>query len=345
MALAGQGDPRWIVRDMGTEGTNVGQWHWQERDVSRSVQERLRAEWRAAMKALGDGTDYQYELLEPVTVEGDCALYCRKRQWKAVYDWHGEAQWRVQGAEAESCGSGRCRFEWLEPDPEVQFTYEGGVPDVCRERLETQGRASITAAMRAVLENVLAEAQASTADGNDDNRAEKRAAPVTRESATPAPVASKDTTTAAAAAASAQPGTGQFTLRETFFAPRALVFDMLTRPDLIQRYTQSEAVCTAPERGGALALLHGQVVGENLEWQPPERLVQRWRMSDWTPADHYSIVHMTFTERPGGETQLELMHENVPDDALERTRIGWVQQIFGRMRVVFNLGGTPLPIE
>lgn len=31
MAAIGQGDARWIVTDLGEEGQNVGQYHWEEK--------------------------------------------------------------------------------------------------------------------------------------------------------------------------------------------------------------------------------------------------------------------------------------------------------------------------
>ena len=40
MAKFGEADPRWLVRDMGKDGTNVNGWHWQtKKDVSGSIRD------------------------------------------------------------------------------------------------------------------------------------------------------------------------------------------------------------------------------------------------------------------------------------------------------------------
>ena len=31
MAVWGSGDPRWHVRDLGSDGKNVGSWHWEDK--------------------------------------------------------------------------------------------------------------------------------------------------------------------------------------------------------------------------------------------------------------------------------------------------------------------------
>lgn len=37
MAAWGQGDPRWIVDDLGDGGKNVNGWHWQEKNKARRM--------------------------------------------------------------------------------------------------------------------------------------------------------------------------------------------------------------------------------------------------------------------------------------------------------------------
>jgi activator of HSP90 ATPase len=41
MAKVGEEDPRWIVRDLGDEGRNVGNWHWTEKNAMQWVKQRL----------------------------------------------------------------------------------------------------------------------------------------------------------------------------------------------------------------------------------------------------------------------------------------------------------------
>jgi activator of HSP90 ATPase len=41
MAKIGEGDPRWLVKDMGESGRNVNGWHWTEKDCLSWCKSRL----------------------------------------------------------------------------------------------------------------------------------------------------------------------------------------------------------------------------------------------------------------------------------------------------------------
>lgn len=42
MAKFNEADPRWLVQDMGKQGTNVNGWHWQtKKDVSSWIRDRI----------------------------------------------------------------------------------------------------------------------------------------------------------------------------------------------------------------------------------------------------------------------------------------------------------------
>jgi hypothetical protein len=43
MAKFGEGDDRWIVKDLGEQGTNVNNWHWKEYDAFEWSDEKLKS--------------------------------------------------------------------------------------------------------------------------------------------------------------------------------------------------------------------------------------------------------------------------------------------------------------
>ena len=102
------------------------------------------------------------------------------------------------------------------------------------------------------------------------------------------------------------PSDVEVTMSRRFDAPRALVFEALTTPDLLRRWYGPEGwelvVCEIDLRvGGAWRFLgrtaDGREVGQYgtyVEIVAPERLVQTERWEDWDPGE--TLVTTTLTE-------------------------------------------------
>ena len=107
-------------------------------------------------------------------------------------------------------------------------------------------------------------------------------------------------------------------LTRVFNAPRHLVFDALTRPELLRQWYGQEGwtleVCEIDFRvGGAYRFVsrrpNGQTVGQfgvYREIVAGERLVYAERWDDWDPGE--TVVTVVFTEREGRTTFTETMH-------------------------------------
>ena len=52
-------------------------------------------------------------------------------------------------------------------------------------------------------------------------------------------------------------------------------------------------------------------------------IVQTWRGSDWDKSDVDSILVLTFSEANNDQTQLEMVHANVPEEFAEDIKKGW----------------------
>jgi activator of HSP90 ATPase len=80
MAKVGEGDDRWIVSDR-ADGTNVNEWHWQERDLSD--------ESHAALKAALTGLDLggaSLRITDVIDVAGDVTVAKRKGRMICYFD-------------------------------------------------------------------------------------------------------------------------------------------------------------------------------------------------------------------------------------------------------------------
>jgi activator of HSP90 ATPase len=69
---------------------------------------------------------------------------------------------------------------------------------------------------------------------------------------------------------------------------------------------------------------------------PYERIAQTWRFNTWTDG-HFSDVVITISPK-GSETSLRLVQTNVPVHDAERTRSGWHDLYFQRMKMILGFG-------
>jgi len=105
----------------------------------------------------------------------------------------------------------------------------------------------------------------------------------------------------------------EVTITRAFDAPRGLVFDALTKPELLRRWYGpvgwSLVVCDIDLRvGGAFRLVSRRADGKDVgqrgvyrEIVPPERLVNTEWWEDWNPGE--SLVTTVLVEQ-GGQTML-----------------------------------------
>lgn len=376
MALAGKGDPRWIVESR-EDGRNVNNWHWTERNAfewaKRRIDELLLGSPIQPTAESQAPARFVCRTVKVESVSGDCVLYNRKNRLKAVYDLRVKAKWEARpvggasssssssstesdggeggadGRKPELLGKGSYEFELYDDNPDISvfFDTDARQAEQCKQCMKEQGRAVISNCMRQLLQELRSGADSNMGVGAaasqmGDASIDSRVNEQQEQAAAMRKGASATVTGTTAAASGGSGGMRKFEITETFKAPREQVFRALSDPQLIRMYTASNAVFQMPADGGQFSMFDGQVRGENMEVVRPERIVQRWRMREWQPERHHSTVTMTLKE--GGEssdtTRLRLVHESVPAEALERTRAGWRDRVFGRLRVMLNMGGS-----
>ncbi|BAM81913.1 hypothetical protein, conserved [Cyanidioschyzon merolae strain 10D] len=342
MALAGQGDPRWIVQDLGKQGKNVGNWHWTERDISVWAMERLRSllqEDPIGELRLADDT-VQVQVTGSPSVHGDCALYNRKGKLRSVYDLKVQADWEARSLATNAvCGKGTIEAELFDTDPDVTITPTGTWEHSAQlvSFLTLDGKSWL----HRVLERFQAEAlQLGTGDTGSTVAGQSQAAEAVKN-------ANKDHAgnTAATSGVQQPEQSTQSTwtslhMEERFRAPPSVVFRALTAVEELQRITQAPATSDTTSSNGTFSLYAGQVHGSYTKLQEPELIEQRWRMADWVPRDHYSRVQMRLKAVSDDETLLVLQQDQIPEEYLERTQVGWRERIFAQLRLMYNLGSA-----
>jgi activator of HSP90 ATPase len=74
--------------------------------------------------------------------------------------------------------------------------------------------------------------------------------------------------------------------------------------------------------GGVFSLFGGHIVGRHVELIPNERIVQAWRVVDWSPGI-YSIVKFELREQGSG-TKIVFDHTGFPEGKAQHLAAGWI---------------------
>src|ERR1700726_2234903 len=77
----------------------------------------------------------------------------------------------------------------------------------------------------------------------------------------------------------------------------------------------------SPEVGGAFTLFGGIILGRHVELVPDTRIVQAWRVVNWSPGV-YSIVRFELMEQGAG-TKIVFDHTGFPKGDAEHLASGW----------------------
>lgn len=111
-----------------------------------------------------------------------------------------------------------------------------------------------------------------------------------------------------------------FTLVYDIEAPLELVWDALTKPELIEKWGAGPDVEMTDIEGDSFSLWGGDIYGVNKKVETHKKLVQEWWGNDeW---DKPSLVTFTFSFKDGC-TSVELLHEDLPEDQADSFEEGW----------------------
>lgn len=92
-----------------------------------------------------------------------------------------------------------------------------------------------------------------------------------------------------------------------------------------------------PRVGARFTAWEGYIEGETLELEPPRRIVQSWRTSEFPVGAPSARLELELIEVADG-TQLTLVHTRIPAGQGERYETGWEEFYFAPMRAWFGRG-------
>jgi uncharacterized protein YndB with AHSA1/START domain len=78
----------------------------------------------------------------------------------------------------------------------------------------------------------------------------------------------------------------------------------------------------------------GYIQGKNLELDPPKRILQSWRTSEFAEDEEDSRLEILF-EPEGTGTRVTIHHSNLPSPGMQYKQ-GWIDSYFEPMKIYFS---------
>ena len=90
-----------------------------------------------------------------------------------------------------------------------------------------------------------------------------------------------------------------------------------------------------PRPNGSYELWGGVVRGKFILLDPPKKIIQTWRTSEFAPQQASSRLTLDFKAHKHG-TRLLVTHENIPDVFLSQFEYAWKEFYFPRLKLHFQ---------
>jgi len=125
----------------------------------------------------------------------------------------------------------------------------------------------------------------------------------------------------------------KFRVSDTFSATPEILYHAWLDSETHSRMTGGNAI-VSDQVGGEFTAWDGYIKGKNLELQPPLRIFQTWRTTDFPDAEPDSLLEITFIPE-GKITRVTIRHSDLPEQG-QQYQSGWVEAYFNPMKKYFQ---------
>jgi uncharacterized protein YndB with AHSA1/START domain len=125
----------------------------------------------------------------------------------------------------------------------------------------------------------------------------------------------------------------EFEVSDVIPASPEVVYAAWLTSDEHTKMTGSPARVTA-EVGEAFEAWDGYIQGKNLELEPPHRILQLWRTSEFEESDQDSLLEILFEAVEDG-TRVTIRHSDLPEHGIQYKQ-GWIDAYFIPMKEYFG---------
>jgi len=350
MAKWGEGDPRWIVEER-PDATNVNNWHWTEKNADAWSKAKLK---ELFINHIIDNPKVGSVVFEDIEkIEGEARANNRKGKLIFFYEWEIVLKWKghVNGNDKEVTGKieipnlSEEHDDMEDVDLEVSLTTKGPEAEALKEMLRKGDGAK---KIRGVLYDYVAALKNEYSTDlikpkkTDVGENNKKPAPSTT---SPQTQAQKKNEVNMKNLDIASGGSGdklelaEINISEEMKCTGQELFNALTRKDMIQIFTNSEAKMTEQAiEGGSFELLGGNITGKFIEVTPFTKIVKQWRLKSW-PAGITSTVTISIKQSKE-DTKILIKQSGVPVKEVESTKEGWHRYYLHAMKRSFGFGSS-----
>ena len=117
------------------------------------------------------------------------------------------------------------------------------------------------------------------------------------------------------------------------------VFSAWLDPKEHAMFTGGGEAVVEPWNGGRFIAWDGYIHGILLGVDPPVRIVQTWRTSEFPPESRDSRVTVEFEPVRGGGTRVRVRHSDLPPSQVKRYEKGWLEHYLKPLARYFAKGG------
>jgi activator of HSP90 ATPase len=121
---------------------------------------------------------------------------------------------------------------------------------------------------------------------------------------------------------------------EDFSAPVEKLYNAWINSEEHSQFTGAGAEID-PVIGGKFTAWDGYISGVTLELDPPKRILQHWRTTEFPEDAPDSLLEILFQPVTGG-TKITLVHTEIPDGQAQSYREGWEDYYFTPMKEYFK---------
>eukprot|EP00800_Vazella_pourtalesii_P010954 TRINITY_DN2657_c0_g1_i1.p1 TRINITY_DN2657_c0_g1~~TRINITY_DN2657_c0_g1_i1.p1 ORF type:complete len:338 (+),score=73.00 TRINITY_DN2657_c0_g1_i1:343-1356(+) len=333
MAKWDERDPRWIVEER-DDAKNVNNWHWTERDVTDWSRERIKKLFTGVK--LGSPDDTLVTITEVSKVTGEASINNRKAKLLFFYDWTIKLEFSAESGVNEVTGYvtiNGLSFENATDEIELEFERK----EVEKEEIYTEAREILQQREKHKLveladQYIVALRTDATTGMQYTPRGDNAVC-------TPElkPKMKSNLVQEKQSAVSQQEVT-DLNMKENFLASPQDIYECFTDVKRVMAYTQRPCVMDVRVEG-EFSMMDGIISGCFCKLVEGALIEQEWRMSDW-PKEAVSYLKLKISKTDDG-CVLHLEQRNVPLKSADRTKQGWSQQIFQRIRMTFGYGVSP----
>ncbi|MCU4176945.1 SRPBCC domain-containing protein [Carboxylicivirga sp. N1Y90] len=106
------------------------------------------------------------------------------------------------------------------------------------------------------------------------------------------------------------------------------VYAAFTNPFTIALWSGYPATMST-ESGFEFSMWEGDIVGRIVEVEEQKQIVQEWYFGD---QEEQSLVTIKFFPQGASKVQIDVIHTNIPDEALEEISEGWNEYYLGAIK-------------